>query len=70
MNTEQKGHLHPITQFVREVASIFAEMGFTVAEGPELESEYYNFDALNIPKDHPSEYSKRQSYSIRFRTCH
>ncbi len=51
---EQKGHLHPITQFTREVVGIFAEMGFVVAEGPELESEFYNFDALNISKDHPS----------------
>ncbi|MCX6719003.1 MAG: phenylalanine--tRNA ligase subunit alpha [Candidatus Taylorbacteria bacterium] len=48
------GHLHPITQFVREVSGIFAEMGFVVAEGPELEQEFYNFDALNVPADHPS----------------
>lgn len=51
---EQKGHLHPITQFTREVVDIFADMGFVVAEGPELEKEFYNFDALNIPADHPS----------------
>lgn len=51
---EQKGHLHPITQFTREVVGIFADMGFVVAEGPELEKEFYNFDALNIPADHPS----------------
>lgn len=49
-----KGHLHPITQFIREVISIFIEMGFVVAQGPELEKEHYNFDALNIPVDHPS----------------
>lgn len=49
-----KGHLHPITQFIREVISIFIEMGFVVAQGPELEKEHYNFDALNIPADHPS----------------
>ncbi len=49
-----KGHLHPITQFTREVVGIFADMGFVVASGPELEQEHYNFDALNIPKDHPS----------------
>jgi len=49
-----KGHLHPITQFTREVVGIFAEMGFIVADGPELEKEFYNFDALNIPADHPS----------------
>lgn len=51
---ETKGHLHPITQFTREVVKIFADMGFVVAEGPELEKEFYNFDALNIPADHPS----------------
>lgn len=49
-----KGHLHPITQFIREATSIFSEMGFVVATGPELETEYYNFDALNVAKDHPS----------------
>jgi len=48
------GHLHPLTQFTREVVGIFADMGFVVASGPELEQEHYNFDALNIPKDHPS----------------
>ncbi len=49
-----KGHLHPITQFIREIVDIFAEMGFVVASGPELETEYYNFDALNVPRDHSS----------------
>jgi len=49
-----KGHLHPLTQFIREVVGIFADMGFVVASGPELESEHYNFDALNVPKDHPA----------------
>ncbi len=48
------GHLHPITQTIREMYAIFAELGFEVATGPELEYEFYNFDALNIPKDHPS----------------
>lgn len=52
--TKKKGHLHPITQFVREVTGIFAEMGFVVASGPELETESYNFDALNFAKDHSS----------------
>ena len=50
----QKGHLHPITQTIREIYAAFHEMGFQVALGPELEYEYYNFDALNIPGDHPS----------------
>lgn len=50
----QKGHLHPITQTIREIYAAFHDMGFQVALGPELEYEYYNFDALNIPGDHPS----------------
>lgn len=54
MNAEQKGHLHPITQIVREIFSIFQELGFNVADGPELEDEFHNFDALNMPKDHPA----------------
>ncbi len=49
-----KGHLHPATQLIREIVKIFDDLGFAVAGGPELEKEYYNFDALNIPKDHPS----------------
>jgi phenylalanyl-tRNA synthetase alpha chain len=48
------GHLHPLTQARREVEEIFQSMGFTVVEGPEIETEWYNFDALNIPKDHPA----------------
>lgn len=49
-----KGHLHPVTQVLREVVDSFTAMGFEVADGPEVESEYYNFDALNVPKDHPA----------------
>ena len=48
------GHLHPLTQIRRTSEEIFQAMGFTVAEGPEIENEQYNFDALNIPKDHPA----------------
>src|SRR3989344_659627 len=48
------GRLHPITITVREMADIFGRMGFDVVQGPELETEWYNFDALNIPNDHPS----------------
>ncbi|MBU1290087.1 phenylalanine--tRNA ligase subunit alpha, partial [Patescibacteria group bacterium] len=48
------GHLHPITLVQRQIEEIFQSMGFTVAEGPEVESEHYNFDALNVPKDHPA----------------
>jgi phenylalanyl-tRNA synthetase alpha chain len=52
--THTDGHLHPITQVIREIHTIFDQMGFSVARGPELETEFYNFDALNIPGDHPS----------------
>lgn len=48
------GHLHPLTLVRRRVEEIFQSMGFSVAEGPEMEEEWYNFDALNIPKDHPA----------------
>ncbi|OHA00889.1 MAG: hypothetical protein A3C12_01980 [Candidatus Sungbacteria bacterium RIFCSPHIGHO2_02_FULL_49_20] len=48
-----RGHLHPITQVLRQVEDIFLRLGFTVAEGPEIETEHYNFDALNIPANHP-----------------
>src|SRR6185503_1980059 len=50
----QKGHIHPISSLIREANGIFSKMGFTFAEGPLLESEWYNFDALNVPKDHPA----------------
>lgn len=49
-----KGHKHPLTQVMDEIRGIFTGMGFAVAEGPEIESDYYNFEALNIPKDHPA----------------
>jgi len=48
------GHLHPLTLVSRKVQDIFQSMGFSVVEGPEIENEWYNFDALNIPKDHPA----------------
>jgi len=48
------GHVHPVPRTIEEVSDIFRSMGFTVAEGPEVELDYYNFDALNIPPDHPS----------------
>ncbi len=49
-----RGHIHPISSLIREANRIFARMGFALAEGPLLESEWYNFDALNVPKDHPA----------------
>ena len=48
------GHLHPLTRVRREVEEIFQSLGFSVVEGPEIENEWYNFDALNIPSDHPA----------------
>jgi len=49
-----EGRIHPISQTFDEVAAIFGEMGFTVAEGPDIEEDWYNFTALNIPPDHPA----------------
>jgi phenylalanyl-tRNA synthetase alpha chain len=51
---EAEGHIHPISQTMEELIQIFAEMGFTVAEGPEIESDFNNFTALNIPPEHPA----------------
>jgi len=48
------GHTHPLSQIITEVNNIFSELGFTFAEGPEMEEIKYNFDLLNVPKDHPS----------------
>ncbi|MCK4591534.1 MAG: phenylalanine--tRNA ligase subunit alpha [Candidatus Latescibacteria bacterium] len=48
------GKKHPLTQLIDEIVKIFHGMGFSVAEGPDVETEYYNFDALNTPADHPS----------------
>ncbi len=48
------GRLHPVTQVIYEICDIFVSMGFQVVEGPEVELDYYNFEALNIPKEHPA----------------
>jgi phenylalanyl-tRNA synthetase alpha chain len=48
------GRLHPIIQVSHEICEIFSGLGFSVVEGPEIELDYYNFEALNIPKDHPA----------------
>ncbi len=50
----ERGHLHPLTLVQDEVIRIFRLMNFTVVEGPEVETEYYNFDALNVPPNHPA----------------
>ena len=48
------GSLHPLTQINQRICDIFTKMGFEIAEGPEVELDYYNFEALNFPKDHPA----------------
>ena len=48
------GREHPITRILSEITAIFVSMGFEIAEGPEVEHDYYNFEALNFPKDHPA----------------
>jgi len=48
------GRIHPVIQISHEICSIFSTFGFSVVEGPEVELDYYNFEALNIPKDHPA----------------
>ncbi|MBL7072909.1 MAG: phenylalanine--tRNA ligase subunit alpha [Candidatus Omnitrophica bacterium] len=50
----RKGTIHPITRVMNRINEIFISLGFGIAEGPEIESEFYNFEALNIPLDHPS----------------
>ena len=56
------GHLHPITQTLDEICSIFVSMGFQIIEGPDVEWDYYNFEALNIPKEHPARDSMSSSW--------
>ncbi len=53
-NKKNVGKLHPMTQVMNSLKDIFMGMGFSVAEGPEVEYDYYNFEALNIPKNHPA----------------
>lgn len=53
-NNQQKGTMHPLSLLAEEAYQAFSEMGFEIATGPELESEWYNFDVLNVPKDHPA----------------
>jgi phenylalanyl-tRNA synthetase alpha chain len=48
------GHLHPLTQTTADICSILCGLGFSVAEGPEIEDDYHNFEALNVPADHPA----------------
>lgn len=65
------GRLHPLTQVLNKVTDIFAGMGFSVAEGPDIELDYYNFEALNTPADHPARDTQDTFYitdSILLRT--
>jgi phenylalanyl-tRNA synthetase alpha chain len=52
--TRWRGSVHPVTQVIEEICGIFRDLGFTIALGPEAETEWYNFGALNFPKDHPA----------------
>lgn len=51
---KNEGRLHPLSIAIRDIADIFGRMGFGIAQGPELEDEFHNFDALNVPADHPA----------------
>jgi phenylalanyl-tRNA synthetase alpha chain len=74
-----KGGLHPVTRTLERVTRLFESMGFDVADGPEIETDYYNFSALNQPEDHPArsmhdtfyladEYQQREQYLLRTHT--
>ena len=54
MKDVRREYVHPLTGTIREIAAIFTSMGFSIADGPEVEDEYHNFTALNVPKDHPA----------------
>src|SRR5674476_96562 len=51
---KQQGTQHPLSILANQAYQVFSELGFEIAMGPELESEWYNFDVLNVPKDHPA----------------
>ena len=61
----RQGTIHPISQVTEEVTAIFADMGFAVAEGPQIETDWYNFDALNIPGHHPARAEMDTFYTHR-----
>lgn len=56
------GRLHPLRQTLEEISDIYKSLGFSIAEGPEIETDWYNFEALNIPKDHPARDSQDTFY--------
>ena len=53
-NALARGRIHPVSQVIDEITAIFADMGFSVAEGPDIETDFYNFTALNFPAEHPA----------------
>ena len=57
--------MHPVSQVTEEIVAIFADLGFAVAEGPQVESDWYNFDALNIPAEHPARQEHDTFYMAR-----
>ncbi len=59
------GHLHPQTQVTNHILEIFKTLGYQVAEGPHIESDYYNFQALNIPQDHPARDTQQTLYLLK-----
>ena len=61
----RNGTIHPVSQVTEEVTAIFADMGFSVAEGPQVESDWHNFDALNIPGHHPARAEMDTFYTHR-----
>ena len=63
--TRRAGTIHPISHVTEEVTAIFADMGFSVAEGPQIETDWYNFDALNIPGHHPARAEMDTFYMAR-----
>lgn len=58
----QIGHLHPMTYALNDVVEVFKSLGYQVADGPEIETDYYNFEALNIPKHHPARDTQQSLY--------
>ncbi|QXT41303.1 phenylalanine--tRNA ligase subunit alpha [Gymnodinialimonas ceratoperidinii] len=62
---QRVGTIHPVSQVMEEVTAIFADMGFSVAEGPQIETDFYNFDALNIPGHHPARAEMDTFYTHR-----
>jgi phenylalanyl-tRNA synthetase alpha chain len=59
---QERGTLHPVTQVTREIEDLFVSMGYQIADGPEIETDWHNFEALNIPPDHPARDSQDTFY--------